>query len=149
MVEPGREPNFFFFLIQQALVPVLAFLALVVTAQVPAAFNFGMHNQVVDNWWAMFVVVSFTLALGFLAAHLTPNFADDGRFIWAIPTTLLVMGIGFDFRHGFSREIRDAFFPIGENEVGLLFSFVTLPTYACIAYSLGVACARRMLGPRA
>jgi hypothetical protein len=88
------------------------------------------------------MIVSWTI--GFLLALLInkvwPQVAEDGRLIWVLPSVLLMMAFCSElFRKEFLHVLKEFFFPTGGGEENLVFVFATVPTYSCIAYSIGAS----------
>lgn len=146
-------PSFFPWLVQQIFVPLFVFLCLGATSAIPQSFSPGVFPppRLAEDIWEMIVAWAAGFLLAVLVNRLLPRFATNGRFIWVLPSALLIMLICDSLYVEDVRQVLTEFFyPVNKNEEDLAFGFATLPTYACISYSLGIlfSRARAVRGPR-
>ena len=127
------------FLFQQALVPIVGFLAVAFTSDVPRAFTFGIPNPTLENFWGTLIALLLPFCAALIARRAAPRLSKDGRLIWAAPISLVMLClIGDSVRSGFKSTIANYFNPqIGE--AGWVFVLLLIPTYSCVAYSFGVS----------
>jgi hypothetical protein len=136
-VEEG--PSFPSFLVQQIVLPIVAFLVVAFTPNVPSAFTFGQPNPTLENAWSTLITLIAAFCFALVARRMAPRLSRDGRWIWAIPFGLLTMALVSDsVRFGFKSTAADYFNP-QMGEAGWVFVLVVIPTYACLAYSFGVS----------
>ena len=132
-------PSFFPWLVQQICVPVVVFFCLIADP-ISRAFSPGeLHGpRLAENIWATIVAWGVGFLLAVIAAQFVPRFAEDGGFIWILPSVFLIMGICSELpRKGVVRVLSGLFYPDNVGEENLLFVLVTIPAYSCFAYSLG------------
>jgi hypothetical protein len=143
-IDAALAPAFTPWLAQQFCVPVIAIFCLAGTASVPQSFSPGTAPPAaIENAWGMIVACSVGFLLAFLINHISPKMAEDGRLIWVLPSILLTMSNFSElFHQDLPHVLRECFFP--RPDENLFFGFATLPTYSCIAYSIGVVFARRI-----
>jgi hypothetical protein len=132
--------------IQQVAVPV-SILTLVLVASGPlegllhrgpdGAPDPGLEDLVST---AVFWALGFVLAL--LVRRVLPSAATTGKWIWPLPTATVAAALASDLARFGPHEVVGYFYPKGEDGwPAVLFVF---PTYACVAYSIGMA--RRSIG---
>lgn len=143
-------PSFFPWLIQQFCVPLIMFFCLAAAEAVLWNLSPGAGpSHFAADVWETIVAWAAGFFLAILANRFLPRFAANGRFIWILPSALLIMLICHGLYLKNARQIFIGFFyPFNENEEDLIFGLATLPTYACIAYSLGILFARSRFARR-
>jgi hypothetical protein len=121
------------FLAQQIAVPGLSLLF----AGIISAF-FQSHSSILNILTDYISFSLYGLYLGYTWQRHMPNVRlSGGPWIWVAPACLLIWGLWSELRVDADRLISEAF--IGNNpEKGYIMLFITLPTVACCAYSLGV-----------
>jgi hypothetical protein len=81
--------------------------------------------------------------LGRLVGRNSSDFSDTGKWIWILPSMLVLMIIGLT---GFRvRDTEDFLFPVYDGDAWWAVVMRTYPAIGCIAYSLGIALRRRQL----
>lgn len=106
-----------------------------------SGFPLGMVRKVV--WYAFFVWgIGFYLAL--LVNRLFPNAAQEGRWVWVVPTFMFLIAFSFDASMStFPHALSVFFYPGPNGEAWWCVAVITYPTCQAALYSLGmflVAC---------
>ena len=133
----ASEPPVLRFIVQQFGVPLCAF-ATALIAPNPFQTSNGLRSQICF----VSLEVAYMVAIGALLAFLAVTFFDlasTGRWVWLIPSILLVWALvedSLDF--SIWQAISEAFWP-SVGEAGLGFIILTSPTLACISYSASIA----------
>jgi hypothetical protein len=144
-------PSFFPWLVQQFCVPLIAFFCLSATEIALRSLSPGITPppRLTEDVWEMVVAWGVGFLLAVLANRFIPRWAADGRFTWILPSAILIMAICAELsRKGPPEVVSGFFYPDNKNEENLVFSLATLPTYSCIAYSLGILLARARFGSK-
>jgi hypothetical protein len=139
-VEAG--PSFGAFLAQQFTILSLGLLAMAVPA--PSLEGGSLGSRVAD----VLVYSGASALAGTIAAMVVRKVfgsSESGKWIWVIPTLLIVIGLLHDsFHFSFAIALGDAFLPAADGEAWWVFMFLTLPAVACGTYSATMSYKRRV-----
>jgi hypothetical protein len=148
-LDRNLAPSFLPWVVQQFCAPFVTFLAVVSTSGVPRALNFGQATPALENWWTLAITSIVGFVLGFLVNRLFPRVAEDGRLIWILPLVTLALFVISDLLRKNNADVLNGyFFPHGEGEDGIAFVLFTIPTLACISYTIGVVIGRARFSHR-
>jgi hypothetical protein len=101
--------------------------------------RYGWHG----NLFEALSVVALALVPAFLCGRFTasrfPHFTYSGRWIWALPSVLMVVTLlAAVFNSKLKLDIMELFFPPPEGEAWWAVLVFTYPTLGCVGYSLGM-----------
>ncbi len=130
---------------QQVAIPILSWILTYIAMLVPETILARRAtNLVMDAGIEAFLTTILFWSSGFILAILIrqifPSAAPTGKWIWVLPTLLVVYLIAWDFaKVGNPIVLIEYFYPKGEQ--AWIAYLAVFPTYACIAYSLGMSAA--------
>jgi hypothetical protein len=131
------EPSFFAFLLQQLGVPLVCFVAVLSTSQVPGIFKqSGVDGESAGALWALVGALVSGFVLGCLASRFMPRATSTGRWIWIIPSLFFLWAfLDESLSSSLVSALRMLFFPGPNGAAGLVLVLLTVPTISTWSYS--------------
>jgi hypothetical protein len=134
--EVRPEPSLVSYDVQQFAAPLLPMLSLLIVSPVLNIFA-GSRAELIAP---LLFAVCFAFAFGRVVRSHLPGAAEAGRWVWVIPSTVLLAAlIGDAVLFSLRQSLSELFFPPREGEGSLGFFLMTIPVFSSIAYS--IACA--------
>lgn len=101
--------------------------------------RFGLSGNALEVFSIVVLGALPAFVCGFLIRRQFPHFAAAGRWIWFLPSSLLVVALASSaFNARLVHDLSDFFFPGPEWEGWWAVWFFTYPALGCVGYSLGV-----------
>ena len=137
--------SFLSFALQQVGVCIASLFSALVTAEVPRGLSSASGGNLAEA--LCIITLGFVPALlcGVLVQGYMPRVASSGRWVWLLPSFLVLALLLSSFPDGrFMHEVEGLLYPEKNGEAWWAVYLFTYPTMGCLGYSLGIMfCARQ------